>query len=93
MKTIAQQLNIKKFPFAIKDKNGKEIYFERRNGYWIKTEFDSNGKEIYYEDSFGYWYKYEFDSNGNEIYLKIQMEFGANTNTIPMEIKSTMKIH
>jgi hypothetical protein len=57
MKTIAQQLNIKKFPFAIKDKNGKEIYFERRNGYWIKTEFDSNGKEIYYEDSFGYWYK------------------------------------
>jgi hypothetical protein len=23
MKTIAQQLNIKKFPFAIKDKNGK----------------------------------------------------------------------
>jgi hypothetical protein len=70
MKTIAQQLNIKEFPFAIKDKNGKEIYFERRNGYWIKTEFDSNGKEIYYEDSFGYWYKKEFDSNGNETYFE-----------------------
>ena len=70
MKTIAQQLNIKEFPFAIKDKNGKEIYFERRNGYWIKTEFDSNGKEIYYEDSFGYWYKYEYDSKGNQIYFE-----------------------
>ena len=70
MKTIAQQLNITDFPFAIKDKNGKEIYFERRNGYWIKAEFDSNGKEIYYEDSFGDWYKKEYDSKGNQIYFE-----------------------
>ena len=28
MKTIAQQLNIKEFPFRIKDKNGNQIYFE-----------------------------------------------------------------
>ena len=32
MKTIAQQLNIKEFPFEIKDKNGKEIYYENSYG-------------------------------------------------------------
>ncbi len=29
MKTIAQQLNIKDFPFTINDKDGNQIYFER----------------------------------------------------------------
>lgn len=33
MKTIAQQLNIKEFPFRIKDKNGNQIYFENSDGY------------------------------------------------------------
>jgi len=51
MKTIAQQLNVTDFPFEIKDKNGKQIYWEDSNGYWEKYEYDSNGKEIYYEDS------------------------------------------
>jgi hypothetical protein len=54
MKTIAQQLNIKEFPFEIRDKNGNEIYFENSNRYWYKCEFDSNGSDIYYEDSDGY---------------------------------------
>jgi len=53
MKTIAQQLNIKEFPFRIKDLNGKEIYYENSNGYWCKCEYDSNGKEIYWESSKG----------------------------------------
>jgi len=66
MKTIAQELGITEFPFEIKDKNGKEIYYEYSNGFWVKREFDSNGKEIYYENSDGYWSKREFDSKGRE---------------------------
>ena len=54
MKTIAQQLNIKEFPFIIKDKSGKVIYRENSKGYWHKREYDSNGNEIYYKDSRGY---------------------------------------
>ena len=54
MKTIAQQLNVKEFPFEIKDKNGNEIYFENSHGYWIKSEYDSNGNQIYYESSDGF---------------------------------------
>jgi hypothetical protein len=53
MKTIAQQLNIKEFPFRIKDKNGNQIYFEDSYRYWRKRELDSNGNEIYFEDSYG----------------------------------------
>jgi hypothetical protein len=68
MKTIAQQLNVKEFPFEIKDSRGNQIYFEYLNGYWYKREFDSQGNVIYYEDSTGYWYKNEFDSQGKEIY-------------------------
>ena len=37
MKTIAQQLNVKQFPFEIKDKNGKVIYYEDSYGYWCKN--------------------------------------------------------
>lgn len=53
MKTIAQQLNIKDFPFRIKDKNGNEIYYKNSEGFWGKREYDKNGKETYYEDSYG----------------------------------------
>jgi hypothetical protein len=70
MKTIAQQLNVKEFPFEIKDKNGNRIYFEKSNGYFVKSEYDSNGNQIYFEDSDGYWYRWEYDSNGNEIYFE-----------------------
>ena len=70
MKTIAQQLNIKEFPFEINDKNGNEIYFENSTGYWWKHEFDANGNRLSYENSNGYWCKYEYDSNGKEIYFE-----------------------
>ena len=54
MKTIAQQLGIKDFPFQIKNKNGNRIYFEdSRVGYWEKQEYDSNGNKIYFENSKG----------------------------------------
>ena len=70
MKTIAQQLNIKDFPFEIKDKNGQQIYYENSNGYWSKQEYDQNGNRIYFEDSNGYWSKREYDQNGNLIYFE-----------------------
>ena len=53
MKTIAQQLNIKDFPFEIKDKSGRTLYYENSDG-WYKWEYDSNGNYIYFENSFGY---------------------------------------
>ena len=70
MKTIAQQLGIKKFPFEIKDANGNEIYWEASNGYWVKRQYNANGNEIYYEDSNGYWVKKEYDSNRKLIYYE-----------------------
>ena len=53
MKTIAQQLNVTKFPFEIKDENNKEIYYENSNGYWSKSEYDENNNLIYFEYSNG----------------------------------------
>jgi hypothetical protein len=53
MKTIAQQLNIKEFPFEIKDKNGYVLYAEYSTGDWYKCELDEEGNERYYEDSGG----------------------------------------
>lgn len=64
--TIAQQLNIKRFPFEIKDVNGNIIYTERGDGYWIKREFDVRRNKTYFITSEGKWIKREFDKN-NEI--------------------------
>ena len=68
MKTIAEQLNIKDFPFVIKDKQGNLLYEELYDGNWARREYDSEGNKIYYEDSCGFWSKTEYDSAGNEIY-------------------------
>jgi hypothetical protein len=68
--TIAQQLNVKEFPFSIKDSNGKEIYRENSYRFWYKREYDSNGNQIHYEDSTGYWSKREYDSVGQVIYYE-----------------------
>jgi len=91
MKTIAQQLNVKEFPFEIKDKNGNKIYLEDSDGFWVKSEYDSNGNEIYYENSDEYWNKSEYDSNGNVIYsessdgLWCKWEYDSNGNVIYSE--------
>jgi hypothetical protein len=91
MKTIAQQLNVKEFPFEIKDSNGKEIYYEDSNGRWYKGEYDSQGKEIYYEESDGYWSKREYDSQGNVIYFEnsdgywFKREYNSQGNVIYFE--------
>jgi len=68
--TIAQQLNIKDFPFSIRDKEGRVVYCESSSGYWAKSEYDLNDNKIYYEDSDGHWYKYEYNSDGNKIYYE-----------------------
>ena len=52
-KTIAQQLNIKKFPFTVEDSQGNRVYYENSYGDWEKQEYDSQGNEIYFEDSYG----------------------------------------
>jgi len=52
MKTIAQQLNIKTFPFIVKDDDDKEIYRETSTGYWVKREW-ADGKVIRWKDSDG----------------------------------------
>ena len=89
--TIAQQLKIKDFPFVIKDKDGKQIYYEYLNNYWTKYEYDANGKQIYYEDSNGYWVKREYNANGKEIYYEIsngywvKREYNANDKEIYWE--------
>jgi hypothetical protein len=70
MKTIAQQLNVKEFPFVIKDSQGRQIYYEFSNRCWYKREYNSHGNEIYYEDSNGYWWKREYNSHGNVIYYE-----------------------
>ena len=91
MKTIAQQLNVKDFPFRIKDKNNNQIYYEDSKGYWWKREFDKNNNEIYYETSNGYWEKREFDTNNNKIYYETsdggwwKREFDKNNNRIYFE--------
>ena len=83
-KTIAQQLNVKNFPFVIKDKNGNEIYYENSNGFWWKREFDENGNVIYCKSSNGVWYKREFDKNGNLIYYE-------NSNGVSLDNRPTIK--
>ena len=70
MKTIAQQLNVKDFPFVINDKNGKRIYYENSDGWWCKREYDAQSNEIYYEASDGTWSKREYAAHGREIYYE-----------------------
>ena len=91
MKTIAQQLNVKDFPFTIRDKNGNVIYIEYSTGVWNKREYDCNGNQIYLENSYGYWHKIKYDSNGNVIYSEdsngvwFKIEFDSNGNKIYLE--------
>lgn len=95
--TIAQFLDIKEFPFEIRDSNGNLIYREYSDGFWIKQEFDSSGNKLYYEDSDGFWYKQEFDSSGNLIYREssdgywVKWEFDSSGNVIYYENSDGVK--
>ena len=76
-KTIAQQLNITKFPFNIKDEKDNVVYYEDSEGYWSKSKYDTNGLEVYYENSEGYWSKSKYDTNGLEVYYENSNSFWA----------------
>ena len=67
MQTIAQQLNIKTFPFRI-DVDSQRVYFENSDGYWYKKEYQ-DGYEVYCETSDGYWVKREWQ-DGNKVYYE-----------------------
>jgi hypothetical protein len=68
--TIAQFLNIKDFPFKIKDNNDSIIYYEDSDGYWGKYEYDAAGNEIYSETAEGHWFKRAYDDQDNLIYYE-----------------------
>jgi hypothetical protein len=87
-KTIAQQLKITEFPFIIKDKNGKEIYFETSYGTWEKYQYDQNGNRIYYEASNGNWLKFQYDQNGKLIYF--ENSEGDITDNRPKVVELTL---
>jgi len=78
-KTIAQQLNIKSFPFEIKDDNGNITYHEYSDGGWYRYEYDDDGNETYFEDSYGGWYRHEYDDEGNKTYS--ENSYGFKTGT------------
>jgi len=88
--TIAQQLKIKDFPFIIKNKQGKKIYWENSIGFWIKSEYDSKGKEIYWENSDGDWSKREYDSNNKEIYWENSDGNIEDNRPKPVEVELTI---
>ncbi len=89
--TIGQQLNVKHFPFEIKDKNGNLIYKEFESRYWIKYQHDSYGKNTYAEHSNGRWEKLEYDTNNKLISQKrsdgywSKREYDAHGNEIYFE--------
>jgi len=58
------------FPIEIKDANGNETYFEDRDGYWSKWEYDANGNWTYFENSVENWGKRECNAKGKETYYE-----------------------
>ena len=90
-KTIAQQLGIKDFPFWIRDKEGRVIYFEYSNRHWRRYEYDSDHNPIYEEDSKGYSARREYDSNNKQTFYKnsdgywIKREYDSSGNRIYYE--------
>ncbi len=69
MKTIAQQMNAKEFPFSLYDVKGNTLYYENSSGDWYREEYDEAGNQIYYESSNKCWHQREFDELGNVIYF------------------------
>mgnify|MGYP000541724691 CR=1 FL=1 len=61
MKTIAQQLNAKKFPFFLHNQNGMVIYMETETGFWVKKQYNSQNQLTYLEDSKGFKYEAKYN--------------------------------
>lgn len=60
----------KKYPIIEYNKDGKEIYREEANGYWVKRDYDEKGRQIYWETNRGGWAKHRYDENGHETYYE-----------------------
>jgi len=77
--------------YIIYNDDGKRIYYEEPNGYWVKWDFDENGNMIYYEFSDGFWIKSKYDDYHNEIYFEnsegywTKYEYDNNHNEIYYE--------
>ena len=96
MKTIAQQLKVKEFPFYIRDSRGNEIYYENSKGKIV----DSRPKDIVLKNTLsrlgtpvatrsnGFWVKMEYDSQGNMIYR--EDSDGKIIDNRPKEVVLTM---
>ena len=88
-KIYNQQVRIK--GKRVYNTNGKEIYYEDSDGYWVKQEYDTNGNRIYFENSNGFWNKREYDQNDNQIYYETtdgywyKKEYDTNGNIIYYE--------
>jgi len=68
--TIAQELQVKEFPFVIRDSKGNKIYWENSAGLWYKYEYNSMQHETRWESSSGYWESREYDSKGLCVYFE-----------------------
>ena len=58
------------YPIRLYNEQGKRIYYEDMNGFWLKKEYNDQGKEIYFENSVGFWIKREYNEQGKEIYIE-----------------------
>ena len=58
------------FPIVIKNALGDKTYYEDRDGYCCKCEYDSRGNMTYIEDNKNYWRKREYDSNDKLTYFE-----------------------
>ena len=68
--TIAEKLEIKDFPFEIKDNMGRLIYSEDEKTQWTRTTYDKMGNETYIEKNDGFWVKTEYNKSGEPISLE-----------------------
>ena len=68
--SIGKQMGIKKFPFLIKDEEGRLIYCENEKGYWSKSTYDEHGNRIWFENSKGFWCLSVFNQQGLETYCE-----------------------
>ena len=93
MQTKAQQAghDFSIGPYIERDSKGNEIYWEKSNGYWVKSEYDRNGNQTYFETSTGYWQNFEYDDKGNETYYEestgfwVKREYDARGKVISTE--------
>lgn len=84
MDSVAKFLNVRTFPFIIRDESGNVIYQELENDNWQRSEYNENGNLIFEENSQGEWKIIEY-KNKNKIFC----ENGLRIRTFPSIYKET----